>query len=379
MTLTRRLAPCSLDPMALPAPPADTPSARRVAAVVLAFWIGFVALMSVRAAALGFGEPGDLVLRRLACAVGGVLLTFAFWWALRRSSRAPLALQVAAALGGAAPTTVAFAALNAWLFYGLRPPPSLAADVARWGFARVFRYTVVDASVSWYFFFAGGAVFLLMLQYATGAATSARRAAEAELASRVSELRALRYQLNPHFLFNSLNALSCLVLEGRPREADRMILDLSALLRRILAEPAAGDAALEDEVELQRLYLAVEGRRFGERLSVRFDLPAELASARVPPLILQPLVENAVKHGVARASAPVRIEVAARAEGGMLVLEVADTADGPARATEGHGVGLANIRERLALRHGAAALLEAAPGLAGGYLARVRLPLTIPV
>ena len=359
-----------------PAVPPDAPPARLVAASVLAFWTGFVLLMSVRAAALGFAEAGDLVVRRLACAVGGVGLTFGFWAALRRLRRAPLAVQVAAAIGGAAPVTVAFATLNWWLFYGLSPPPSLAADVARWGFVRVFRYNVIDASVSWCFFFVGGALFLLTLQYAMSTVANARRAAEAERAAHVAELRALRYQLNPHFLFNSLNALSCLVLEGRARDADRMILELSALLRRILAEAPEGDVALEDEFEMQRLYLAIESRRFGDRLKTRLDLPPELAQAPVPALVLQPLVENAVKHGVARSATTVAVTVRAWAQGGALVLEVSD--DGGALAEElsaGHGIGLANIRERLALRHGAAATLEAGPRDAGGYAARITLPL----
>ena len=358
---------------------ADTPSdglpARQVAASVLAFWAGFVALMSARAAALGFPEAGDLVVRRLACAVGGVALTAVFWAGLRRLRRRTLAVQAAAALGGAAPVTLAFATLNWWLFYGLDPPPSLAADVARWGFARVFRYNVIDASTSWFFFFAGGALFLLALQYAVSTAAQARRAVAAERAAHVAELRALRHQLNPHFLFNSLNALSCLVLEGRTRDADRMILELSALLRRIMVEAPEGDVRLEEEFELQRLYLAIEARRFGPRLAVRFELPAELAGARVPPLILQPLVENAVKHGVARSSAPVEVTVRARREGGALLLEVAHTgAPGGAAPAQSHGIGLKNIRERLAARHGAAAELTARPSDDGGFLARVRLP-----
>jgi hypothetical protein len=360
---------------AAPAPP-DAPPARLIAACVLAFWAGFVALMSARAAVLGFAEPEDLVLRRLACALGGVGLTFLFWGALLRLRGVSLPVQVAAALGGAVPTTALFAALNAWMFYGLKPPPSLAADVARWGFARVFRYAVIDTSAAWYFFFAGGALFLLMLRYALSTAANARRAAAAERAAHVAELRALRYQLNPHFLFNSLNALSCLVLEGRARDADRMILDLSALLRRILAEPPEGDTPLDDEFALQELYLAIEGRRFGERLSARFDLPDALARAPVPPLVLQPLVENAVKHGVGRSSRPVQVSVSARAEGDRLVLEVSDTgADGASTGEGSHGIGLANIRDRLALRYGADASLEtlALPG--GGFRARVTLPL----
>lgn len=353
----------------------DVLPARLVGGSVLAFWAGFVLLMSARAAVLGFAEAGDLVVRRLACAVGGVALTFVFWGVLRRLRGAALSLQVAAAFAGAAPVTAAFATLNWWLFYGLSPPPSLAADVARWGFWRVFRYNVIDASVSWFFFFAGGALFLLMLQYAMGAAASARRASEAERAAHVAELRALRYQLNPHFLFNSLNALSCLVLEGRPRDADRMILELSALLRRILADTPEGDVPLEDEFELQRLYLAIEARRFGERLTVRLDLPPQLARAHVPPLLLQPLVENAIKHGVARTRAPVQVAVTARTEGRLLVLEVSDTGSADPTDGEGFGIGLSNVRERLALRHPSGAALAAGHRAGGGYVARITLPL----
>ena len=359
------------------ATPPDVLPTRLVAAWVLAFWTGFVALMTARAAALGFAEAGDMLLRRLACAVGGVAITLAFWRALRRLRGARLPVQVGVALAGAAPVTAAFAALNWWMFYGLRPTPSLAADVARWGYWRVFRYTVIDASVSWLFFFAGGALFLLMMQYAMGAAESARRAAESERAAHVAELRALRYQLNPHFLFNSLNALSCLVLEGRVGDADRMILDLSALLRRILADPPEGDVSLEDEFELQRLYLAVEGRRFGPRLTTRLDLPPHLAQARVPPLLLQPLVENAVKHGVARSHEPVLVSLTAHVEGGHCVLEVSDTGAAEPASGEGFGIGLSNVRERLALRRPPGAALEAGPRPGGGYLARVSLPLEL--
>ena len=360
---------------ARPAAPPDALPARVVTTSVLAFWAGFVALMTLRAAVLGFGEAGDMLARRLACAAGGVALTFAFWRALRRLHGAPLPVQVGVALAGAVPVTAAFATLNWWLFYGLRPPPSLAADVARWGYWRVFRYTVVDASVAWLFFFAGGALFLLMMQSAMGAAASARRAAEAERAAHVAELRALRYQLNPHFLFNSLNALSCLVLEGRAHDADRMIVELSALLRRMLADPSEGDVSLEDEFELQRLYLAVEGRRFGPRLTARLDLPPELAHARVPPLLLQPLVENAVKHGVARSREPVLVSLSARRDGANCVLEVSDTGGGETTGGEGFGIGLANVRERLALRRPAGAALVAGPRPGGGFTARVSLPL----
>ncbi len=348
-------------------PPADLP-ARAVVASIAIFWIGWIVLMSLRAMLLGFAEPGDLLPRRAAAAIGGAALTFLFWRVLRwvRSDRP--ALIAAAALAGAVPATIAFACVNWFLFYGWNPPPSIAADVARWGYASVFRYAVVDTSVSWFFFFGGWAILYLFLR-------AAARSAAAERAAGDAQLRALRYQINPHFLFNALNALSDLVQTGRAADADRMILDLSALLRRMLGDAdAAPDVPLADEIELQRLYLALEARRFEDRLRVEIDLPDDLAGTPVPRLILQPLVENAVKHAVGGSHAAVTIRVAAAADARRLTLWVED--DGAARGggKAGFGIGLANVRERLRMRYGAGAGLIAGPRPDGGYAARIELP-----
>ena len=119
--------------------------------------------------------------------------------------------------------------------------------MARWGYAAVFRYAVIDTSVSWFFFFGGWAILYLFLR-------TAARSSAAEHASAQAQLRALRYQINPHFLFNALNALAELVQTGRSDEADRMILDLSALLRRMLDDvDAVPDVSLAEEIDLQRL------------------------------------------------------------------------------------------------------------------------------
>ncbi|WP_375391790.1 sensor histidine kinase [uncultured Sphingomonas sp.] len=349
------------------APALDLPR-RAVLASIAIFWSGWIVLMSLRALLLGFAEPGDLLPRRLLAALGGAALMVLFWRGLRwvRGDRpAPVAV---AALVGAVPATIAFACLNWFLFYGWNPPPSIAADVARWGYASVFRYEVVDTSVSWFFFFGGWAILYLFLR-------AAARSAAAEKAGAQAELRALRYQINPHFLFNALNALAELVQTGRAADADCMILDLSALLRRMLGEAdAAPEVPLADEIDLQRLYLALEARRFEDRLRVEIDLPDRLAGTLVPRLILQPLVENAVKYALGASHDVVTIRIAAELANHHLVLTVDD--DGPARdaPAAGFGIGLSNVRERLRLRYGAAAELIASPRAGGGYRARIELP-----
>lgn len=348
------------------APALDLPR-RAVLASIAIFWSGWIVLMSLRALLLGFADPGDLLPRRLLAALGGAVLTALFWRALRWVRGDRPALIAITALAGAIPATIAFACLNWFLFYGWDPPPSIAADIARWGYASVFRYGVVDTSVSWFFFFGGWAILYLFLR-------AAARSAAAEKAGAQAELRALRYQINPHFLFNALNALADLVQTGRAADADRMILDLSALLRRMLGEAdAAPEVPLADEIELQRLYLALEARRFEDRLHVEIDLPDRLADTLVPRLILQPLVENAMKYALGASHGAVTIRIAAAMADQRLLLTVED--DGRAhRDAAGFGIGLANIRERLRLRYGAAAELIAGPRASGGYRAAIELP-----
>ena len=158
---------------------------------------------------------------------------------------------------------------------------------------------------------------------------------------RLAQLRALRYQINPHFLFNTLNSLSTLVLKQRTEEAERMILNLSNFFRTSLTSDPAADVALSDEIGMQRLYLDIEKIRFPDRLSVAVDVPADLEDARVPGMILQPLVENAIKHGVAKSSRPVTVTIRARANGGSFHLTVEDDADGgfPLSQTQWRGPG----------------------------------------
>src|SRR4028118_477353 len=134
-----------------------------------------------------------------------------------------------------------------------------------------------------------------------------RRAAVLEREAQDAQLRALRYQINPHFLFNTLNSLSSLVLTQRTDTAERMIMNLSTFFRTTLSADPTADVSLEEEIKLQRLYLDIEQIRFPDRLRVEVDVPEPLLAARVPVLLLQPVVENAVKYGVARSRGAVTL------------------------------------------------------------------------
>jgi two-component system LytT family sensor kinase len=212
-------------------------------------------------------------------------------------------------------------------------------------------------------------------------ASDARRLARAhvQVSSALSlqlagaQLDALRAQLHPHFLFNTLNTVGMLIRRDDRDEAVEAIAALAGLLRRVL-DDARRDVPLHVEIDFVRQYLQLEQLRFGDRLSVRFDVAPPANDVLVPSLILQPLVENAVRHGVGRRSAPGRIRVAARVDGVTLIVEVADDGPGLAgREARPDGVGLRNTRARLATLFGDSSAFEIR-GDGDGAVATLRLP-----
>src|SRR5687768_978158 len=182
---------------------------------------------------------------------------------------------------------------------------------------------VADSSVTWFFFFAAWSAFYLAALAQAQALGAQRRAALAEAAARSAQVRALRYQVNPHFLFNTLNSLSSLVMTGRAEKAEEMLLALSTFFRTSLSLDPSADVTLAEEIDLQRLYLEIEKVRFPSRLKVSIDVPDDLAQARVPALILQPLVENAIKYGVSGTRDPMLLTIEARRlDGGRMQVDI---------------------------------------------------------
>lgn len=219
---------------------------------------------------------------------------------------------------------------------------------------------------------------------ADSARMNAARAAAFEAAASRAEAAALRLQLNPHFLFNTLNGIASLVVRNRQDQAEEMIGRLADFLRSSLASNPTALVPLEQELATIRAYLTIEEARFGDRLQIDIAVEPALRQLEVPNFILQPLVENAIKHGAAQVRGPVTIAIAARAAEGGAVLSVVNRAgrvrgaplssERPVEGEVRRGIGLSNTRQRLTGQYGDRAWLECRP-LADGYRAEIGLPL----
>lgn len=204
------------------------------------------------------------------------------------------------------------------------------------------------------------------------------RALKAESLAHQAQLRALRYQLNPHFLFNSLNAVSTLVAQNENAAANRMIARLSEFLRLTLEGSNAQEVPLAAELDFVKRYLEIEQVRLGDRLEVKLDVSPDSLAVPVPNLILQPLVENAIRHSIAPRESGGRLEIEARCADGMLRLEVRD--DGanlaPDLSALRQGVGLSNTRARLNQLYGPSHRFDMRVTAAGGLEVVIGLPLS---
>jgi two-component sensor histidine kinase len=197
-----------------------------------------------------------------------------------------------------------------------------------------------------------------------------------------AENRMLRYQLDPHFLFNIHSALSTLIHDRRNDEAERVVLSLSAFLRRSLIKSPTDQAPLMEELRAMREYMDVEAARFGERLRFVEHVEPDVSAARTPNFILQPLLENAIKHGLGESAQPITVELGARRQGETLVLWVQDDGDGvrtrsKLAAHNSLGVGLENVRRRLQSLYGAAASVVTEPRAPHGFKVTLTLPLSM--
>ena len=198
----------------------------------------------------------------------------------------------------------------------------------------------------------------------------------AALETRLTEarLQALQMQLNPHFLFNTLNAISSLMHKD-VEAADKMIVQLSDLLRYALESTKEQEVPLRQELDFLNRYLEIQRARFGDRLVVRHEIAPETLSANVPNLVLQPLVENAIQHGIEPHARPGQIILRARRENGALELEVQDNGVGLANgAIPAEGVGLSNTRARLQQLYGSGQRLELLSAPGGGLVVQIRIP-----
>ena len=407
-----------------------------VLASVAGLWLAYFAIVTLRGWLVGLEFIDALLLRRGLVTLASMGVTLALWPLLRLLEPRRAWIKVVAVLLVALPASVVLAGINQWVFSsieeqvtakigereGLRvrtdesgnllidpidreqeglaravpsagAPPLITETPAPPASAEQPAITIdaevredqrwrqlTDVALGRYYLLLAWAALYFSLANAEQARAAERREGEYRRAAKAAELRSLRYQVNPHFLFNTLNSLSALVMTGKAQAAEQMIQTLSTFYRRSLAGDPTGEVALDQEIALQRLYLEIEAVRFPDRLRTRYEIPAELADARMPGMILQPLVENSVKYAVAATTRPVTLTIAARSEYGRLVIEVSDDGPGAAKAGQvgtgsGFGIGLANVRDRLAARYGSAAQLDSGPAPDGGWRTVIRLPL----
>jgi len=298
-----------------------------------------------------------------ACQIGVVLRTVMFVEAVVAVATLFLAptpsewlVLMATVTGGALPATLLWLLAACWLkkLLGRLPRAAqygagalLGALAALYG-CGLLRLTGVLVSAPWLASALAGAMFAALVM--AGLVLRARGQTPAAMTARLEELQS---RIRPHFLFNTLNSAIALVRE-EPAKAEAMLEDLSELFRQALADPRES-VTLADEIALAERYLAIEQVRFGDRLRIRWDIDPAANSARLPPLLLQPLVENAVKHGVEPSPEGAKIRIRTERRGSMAVIEVVNSlpplrwADEP--LPRGHGIALANVRDRLRLLH----------------------------
>ncbi|HET7606117.1 MAG TPA: histidine kinase [Sphingomicrobium sp.] len=378
---------------------------------ILGFWL-FYALTVVARAFLG-SDPWTVIYNRSFTVGCGIVLTFGIYLAV--DFLAPAAsLRRKAVIAGAA-SVIAAAILSGLAIWADRfqdkpqdeihyvsregyhvtdlgnqtiiDRPNAEPVVITWPRAtelapyEQFR-SLADIMVVWLFFFAAWSAFYIAMVAQSEAHGAERRAADAEAAAQVAQVRALRYQINPHFLFNTLNSLSSLVMTNRTDRAEAMLLALSTFFRTSLSLDPGANVTLAEEIDLQRLYLDIEKARFPDRLHVEIDVPQELEQARLPALLLQPIVENAIKYGVSKSRKAVVIRIEARhLDDHRMVVEISNRLknggkeDHPAATHEGTGLGLANVCQRLDARFGSRSSCRFGPMSGGGY----KVSLTMPV
>jgi signal transduction histidine kinase len=349
---------------------------------IFAFWLLYVALITLRAFIVQYSDFGEMLLRRVFAALVGCLLTFLLYLAMRPVANKSLAVRGTVAACLCLPASALFGSFNYYIFYIYAPLDSVKAELEasamHWTPTEMAVHMIADYTLSWYFIFAAWAALYVAMSYAGRLRAADQHSALLAREAQEAQLRALRYQINPHFLFNTLNSLSSLILSSRTDTAERMLMNLSTFFRATLSADPTADVALDEEIRLQRLYLDIEQIRFPDRLHVEVDVPDALAGARVPVLILQPLVENAVKYGVAKSKRPVTVRISAYEEAGRLHIKVRDDGEVAPVADEedspSTGVGIRNVCDRLATRYGNRAGCLAGADPDGGFTVHLFMP-----
>ena len=335
--------------------------------IIVGFWILHYTGNTLYTVLIHAPNMTKALLPRAVVSLSGVALCIVFASLLNSLRREPMRVRAATALLLALAGTAAQTLFTHFVYL-----PYIQMESGGW-----VEYAL-DFEIR-FWFFASICSLILALSYVADVADREERISALQVLAHSAQLRALRYQLNPHFLFNALNSIAGLIGGKRYRDAETMTENLADFLRTTLALDPQAFVTIEQEVRLQELYLEIEKVRFPDRLRVTADIPAELRTIQIPALITQPLVENSIKYAVARSSTPVEIRISARQDGGSVELVVeddgGDAQTGPAKGAQ---LGLGNVTERLKAIYSGDGKLEAHAKPTGGFVNTMIFPARAP-
>jgi sensor histidine kinase YesM len=327
-------------------------------------WSGYFFLRTISGFAGGLGWM--LLVHTLLLTATGYSLTLLMGSLFRRLIKMKPIWTLLLSLAAAVVASGVFSIIETWSVATFLKPQMKPEGVAYFA-ALGLDFTLLAAWTALYY----GINYFLLLE------DQIRLRERLENQASSAQLAMLRYQLNPHFLFNTLNSISTLVLLKQTERANAMLARLSSFLRYTLVNEPTAKVTLAQEVETLKLYLEIEKMRFEDRLRPHFKIEPETIGARLPSLLLQPLIENAIKYAVTPAENGADIWLTAVREGQAVRIEVADNGDGTGAeisASPSTGVGLANIRDRLSQAYGAAHRIETKQNEHGGFSVIIEIP-----
>ena len=331
-------------------------------------WAGYLVLRALSGFSNGF--PLEFLVPLLIHVVTGYSLTLVLGVIYRIVMNRARIVTWGVSVGAIIVATLLFAVIDAWVFSTINNPDTPLASNLVLG-TLTLDFTLLGAWSALYY----AINFYLIVE------EQADQLVKLDIQATSAQLAMLRYQLNPHFLFNTLNSISTLVLLKQTERANMMLSRLSSFLRYTLANEPTAQVTLAQEVETLKLYLEIEKMRFEERLRTHFLIEDGAARARLPSLLLQPLVENAIKYAVTPQEEGADISIEARLNGDRVQITVSDTGpglkEGSIRPTSSTGVGLANIRDRLAQAFGPEHRFDAGTKPDGGFGVMLEFPLQL--
>lgn len=319
----------------------------RLAVVYTVFWLAVVVISALISVDTGVVQSKVAIVQSVVFVALFGIIGVSVWFVIRYSTIEDNSIARIIIAHIIAATILIFI----WMYVGL-----VIVKILMPG-ASIRLLSITNGLSNGYLFYAFNVVFFYAVNYYNAYDEKSKNEARLKELVKEAELHALKSQINPHFLFNSLNSISSLTMTN-PERAQEMVINLSQLMRYSLKHDQNEKVSLKQEIENNKLYLSIEKVRFGRKLNPVFDIEERCLEAEIPNMILQPLYENAIKYGVYEAIDPVDILINCRGIDGLLEIKISNTYDKNVVGKKGEGIGLRNIRNRLQVIYGNPYLLK---------------------